>query len=339
MEGTFLEGTLGQPWDDHICDDHICDDPRGGRGGWGGRAGRGGAPRGRSSSAGAAGGSPLGSIQRRLARRRPAESLVECVLRLRARAAPPLQLVSASATITPELRRQLASLIGGAGKRSAGTVVTADPAHPPPKALKPFGVGGVMLPSTMRHSAYFGKQTSVVRMLQLAFEEHDPHTALLVLPNGHSVPRMVEQLKRGGFEAAIALQDAFGVPPAQLNGGEAGTAGGGRTPPPMASPGQRGMMRQQRDLAASFASRSVEPLLVTTEHSARGLDLKGLDAVIMVGLPARVESYVHVAGRTAREGRKGRAVSLLTTEEEVERIGAFGKKLGVVVEMVDVRFL
>ena len=80
-------------------------------------------------------------------------------------------------------------------------------------------------------------------------------------------------------------------------------------------------------------------MLGPTEHSARGLDLKGLDAVIMVGLPARVESYVHVAGRTAREGRKGRAVSLLTTEEEVERIGAFGKKLGVVVEMVDVRFL
>ena len=47
------------------------------------------------------------------------------------------------------------------------------------------------------------------------------------------------------------------------------------------------------------------PLLVTTEHSARGIDFKGIDCVFLIGLPKRVESYIHVAGRTAREGRKG----------------------------------
>ena len=81
------------------------------------------------------------------------------------------------------------------------------------------------------------------------------------------------------------------------------------------------------------------PLLVTTEHAVRGIDFKGVDAVFLVGLPARLESYIHIAGRTAREGRKGRAVCLLTTEEETERLDAFGRDLGIKVEKVDVRFL
>ena len=69
------------------------------------------------------------------------------------------------------------------------------------------------------------------------------------------------------------------------------------------------------------------------------MDFKGVDAVFIVGLPSRVDSYIHVAGRTAREGRKGRAVTLVTEEEEVERLGAFGRELGIKIERVDVRFL
>ena len=76
-----------------------------------------------------------------------------------------------------------------------------------------------------------------------------------------------------------------------------------------------------------------------TEHSVRGIDFKGVDAVFLIGLPSRVESYIHVAGRTAREGRKGRAVSLLTEAEEVERLRSFGNELGIQVETVDVKFL
>ena len=58
-------------------------------------------------------------------------------------------------------------------------------------------------------------------------------------------------------------------------------------------------------LAEAFATRNLAaiPLLVTTEHSARGMDFKGVDTVFIVGLPARLDSYIHVAGRTARAGR------------------------------------
>jgi hypothetical protein len=128
--------------------------PRGRGGGRGARQFRTAGGRGRGGGRGADGGRGTfggvsGSIERRLARKRPAELLIERVQKARPRSAPPLQLVSCSATISPELRRQIGALLGGHGKRAAGTVVTADPAHPPPASLKKFGVAGVQLPSTI----------------------------------------------------------------------------------------------------------------------------------------------------------------------------------------------
>ena len=157
------------------------------------------------------------------------------------------------------------------------------------------------------------------------------------------MPRRVAALRRLGFDGAVALQEALGVPSA----GEAEGEGGG-DPRRRARGGetlQGEMVGKRQALADTFAAvkpgggASSVPLLVTTEHSARGIDLKGVDAVFLVGLPQRLESYVHVAGRTAREGRKGRAVCLLTEDAEIERLAAFGHALGVKVESIDVRFL
>ena len=69
------------------------------------------------------------------------------------------------------------------------------------------------------------------------------------------------------------------------------------------------MINQREALTDAFKRREDVPLLVTTEHSVRGVDLKAVDVVFLLGLPTRLDSYVHIAGRTAREGRKGKAVS------------------------------
>ena len=45
-----------------------------------------------------------------------------------------------------------------------------------------------------------------------------------------------------------------------------------------------------------------------------------------------------MCGAHAREA-KGRAVTLVTDDEETERLGAFGRELGIKIETVDVRFL
>ncbi|OQR97225.1 DEAD/DEAH box RNA helicase [Achlya hypogyna] len=51
-------------------------------------------------------------------------------------------------------------------------------------------------------------------------------------------------------------------------------------------------------------------ILLCTDIAARGIDVEGVHAVINYQMPKDVTTYVHRVGRTARAGRKGRAVTL-----------------------------
>ncbi|MCW8832649.1 MAG: DEAD/DEAH box helicase [Colwellia sp.] len=56
--------------------------------------------------------------------------------------------------------------------------------------------------------------------------------------------------------------------------------------------------------------------LVATDVAARGLDIRNLQYVINFELPYIAEDYVHRIGRTARAGKSGQAISLLSPDEE-----------------------
>ena len=56
-------------------------------------------------------------------------------------------------------------------------------------------------------------------------------------------------------------------------------------------------------------------MLVVTDVAARGIDVPLLDNVINFDFPAKPKLFVHRAGRAARAGRVGRAISLLEHEE------------------------
>lgn len=47
----------------------------------------------------------------------------------------------------------------------------------------------------------------------------------------------------------------------------------------------------------------------------RGMDFPDVSLVLQVGLPADADSYTHRVGRTARAGKDGRAIILLTQDE------------------------
>lgn len=57
-------------------------------------------------------------------------------------------------------------------------------------------------------------------------------------------------------------------------------------------------------------------LLLATDLGARGLDVEGVDRVVNYHLPSQLESYLHRAGRTARAGRTGVVVNLVTERDE-----------------------
>ena len=92
-----------------------------------------------------------------------------------------------------------------------------------------------------------------------------------------------------------------------------------------------GQLAQSARLGALGKFRSgARDVLVATDVAARGLDVPRVDVVVNFDLPADGTTYVHRVGRTARAGRAGLSVSVVTQYDvEVwQRIeAALGRKL------------
>jgi len=56
-------------------------------------------------------------------------------------------------------------------------------------------------------------------------------------------------------------------------------------------------------------------VLVCTDVAARGLDIKGVSHVYNYDIPPTSEDYIHRIGRTARAGKEGRAINLLSDRD------------------------
>jgi superfamily II DNA/RNA helicase len=72
--------------------------------------------------------------------------------------------------------------------------------------------------------------------------------------------------------------------------------------------------KERRDNLAAFRSGDVS-VLIATDLAGRGLDVERIKRVINVYLPQDVDNYLHRVGRTARAGRKGLVVNLVTERD------------------------
>jgi ATP-dependent RNA helicase RhlE len=87
----------------------------------------------------------------------------------------------------------------------------------------------------------------------------------------------------------------------------------------------------QRTAALSGFRRHTYRVLVATDVAARGLDIPGVSHVINFDLPDEPENYIHRIGRTARMGREGHAISLVTPEERIA-LGRIERTLGITLD-------
>mmetsp|Transcript_6962 Transcript_6962/g.8417 ORF Transcript_6962/g.8417 Transcript_6962/m.8417 type:complete len:541 (-) Transcript_6962:165-1787(-) len=87
-------------------------------------------------------------------------------------------------------------------------------------------------------------------------------------------------------------------------------------------------LSQNRRLAALGKFRSgIAKILVATDVASRGLDIPEVDLVLNYDVPRNPEDYIHRAGRTARAGRVGRAITFIT-QYDVNLVIAIEKATG-----------
>ena len=76
-----------------------------------------------------------------------------------------------------------------------------------------------------------------------------------------------------------------------------------------------GKSQDQREESLRGFKAGDYDILVATDVAGRGIDVKGIDLVVNYELPHTIENYTHRIGRTGRAGRKGTAVSFLTSDD------------------------
>ena len=233
----------------------------------------------------------------RVRKPKEAATLLSALCKLRA---AELQVLAASATVGRPLRRELAALCErpleviredavALPSESTGDEVTEDPQTP---------ARAVGLPAGLSLGVVTCEADNVINALHEVLQSEGASSPLLFVRTGRSLAREIQLLRQCELDA-VALDSAVLV---------------------------------QKDIVPPTdvpASGDSKPLLVATPSGARGLDLHGLDTVVIMGVPPTADAFLHLAGRTGRQGAAGRVVVLTTKDEADQRLPTIGSQLGV----------
>jgi ATP-dependent RNA helicase DeaD len=119
--------------------------------------------------------------------------------------------------------------------------------------------------------------------------------ALHRLLNGHNGPIIVFGRTKHGVKKLATRLTAMGHRAGELQGN---------------------LSQNRRDATMEAFRRGHIRVLVATNVAARGIDISGVQLVVNYELPETAQWLTHRLGRTARQGAIGRALTILTPEDE-----------------------
>jgi ATP-dependent RNA helicase DeaD len=90
--------------------------------------------------------------------------------------------------------------------------------------------------------------------------------------------------------------------------------------------------KEREKVLRAFKKENLQ-LIVATDIAARGLDIEALSYVVHYQLPESEEYYTNRSGRTARAGRQGESMALVTASERKKLI-EYEKTLGISFERI-----
>lgn len=85
--------------------------------------------------------------------------------------------------------------------------------------------------------------------------------------------------------------------------------------------------QKEREITMQRFRNGEVKVLITTDVSARGIDIPDVEYVVNYDLPESPEHYIHRVGRTGRGSNKGQAISFCSKEER-EMLGIIEDQLG-----------
>ncbi|KAL3925235.1 MAG: hypothetical protein SGILL_000548 [Bacillariaceae sp.] len=220
----------------------------------------------------------------------------------------PLQVVCASATVGRSLRRQLMEILRVPSMDKAAVLVTADIRT----KKSADGRKAALLPSNLQHAYKFAvtkesdNALSSALLLQGLVDSFDvlDSKPSIVFPGPVGVEKTMEFLSAQGFTDVRGLDSL------------------------------RQLSDDNNTDNESTDIWKATPIYVIKERLGRGLDLPDTRYVFVLGVPSNGVSYAHIAGRTARMGEKGTAVTIFEPSK-APKLVALADTLGLTLSCLD----
>ncbi|MBQ9286473.1 MAG: DEAD/DEAH box helicase [Bacteroidaceae bacterium] len=135
----------------------------------------------------------------------------------------------------------------------------------------------------IEQSAYVCYEPQKLKIIEHLFKQQKPERVIIFVGKKVHTKDVAITLKRRGYNAEAMHSD---------------------------------LMQQQRDdVMYRFKAGQID-ILVATDIVARGIDIDDIQLVINYDVPHDEEDYVHRIGRTARAGKGGRAITLVSENDQ-----------------------